>query len=286
LFSLSVNQSKSQIISISGKVEDKESKLPIKNAVIMVLSEKDSILESFTRSLDNGTFILKNLTEGKKILMVSNPIYAEYVDNIQFTNSKSSLGKISLTNKSKLMSEIIIKTGGAIKIKGDTTIYTADSFNVSANANVEELLKKLPGIQVDKNGEIKAMGEKVKKVLVDGEEFFGDDPGMAVKNLRADAVKEVQVYDKKSEQATFTGIDDGNTQKTINLKLKEDRKRGYFGKLETSGGLANNATNRFNNNLMYGSFKGKRKISAFILNGNTGQDGLNWQDQQEIWGRR
>ncbi|MEI2749931.1 MAG: hypothetical protein V9E88_14365 [Ferruginibacter sp.] len=73
-------------------------------------------------------------------------------------------------------------------------------------------MKKLPGIQVDKNGEIKAMGEKVEKVLVDGEEFFGDDPGMAVKNLRADAVKEVQVFDKKSEQAEFTGIDDGQTQ--------------------------------------------------------------------------
>jgi len=82
------------------------------------------------------------------------------------------------------LGEIIIRTGGSIKIKGDTTVYTADSFNVSANANVEELLKKLPGIQVDKNGDIKAMGEKVQKVLVDGEEFFGDDPGMAVKNLQ------------------------------------------------------------------------------------------------------
>ena len=179
------------------------------------------------------------------------------------------------------MEALIIKTGGSIRIKGDTTIYTADSFNVSANANVEELLKKLPGIQIDKNGEIKAMGEKVQKVLVDGEEFFGDDPGMAVKNLRADAVKEVQVFDKKSEQAAFTGIDDGNTQKTINLKLKEDRKRGYFGKVSTAGGIGNNITNRFNNNLMFGSFKGKRKLSAFVLNGNTGQDGLSWQESQK-----
>ena len=101
---------------------------------------------------------------------------------------------------------------------------------------MEELLKKLPGIQVDKDGKIKAMGETVQKVLVDGEEFFGDDPGMAVKNLRADAVKEVQVFDKKSEQSEFTGIDDGKTQKTINLKLKENKKTGYFGKIDVAAG--------------------------------------------------
>ena len=145
---------------------------------------------------------------------------------------------------------MIVKTGNPIRIKGDTTIYTADSFKVSANANVEELLKKLPGIQVDKNGKITAMGEQVTKVLVDGEEFFGDDPGMAIKNLRADAVKEVQVFDKKSEQAEFTGIDDGNTQKTINLKLKEDKKKGYFGKIDLAGGLVNDIDDRYNSNIL------------------------------------
>ena len=101
-------------------------------------------------------------------------------------------------------------------------------------------LKNLPGIQVDKDGKIKAMGETVEKVLVDGEEFFGDDPGMAVKNLRADAVKEVQVFDKKSDQSEFTGIDDGKTQKTINLKLKENKKTGYFGKIDVAGGTEQN----------------------------------------------
>ncbi|HUS01396.1 MAG TPA: outer membrane beta-barrel family protein, partial [Chitinophagaceae bacterium] len=166
----------------------------------------------------------------------------------------------------------------------DTTVYTADSFKVSANANVEELLKKLPGIQVDKDGKIKAMGETVEKVLVDGEEFFGDDPGMAVKNLRADAVKEVQVFDKKSDQAEFTGIDDGKTKKTINLKLKEDKKTGYFGKIDAAGGLIRNISPRYNDNILLSSFKGKRKISGFLLNGNTGQDGLNWQDEQKYGG--
>ena len=149
---------------------------------------------------------------------------------------------------------------------------------------MEELLKKLPGIQVDKDGKIKAMGETVEKVLVDGEEFFGDDPGMAVKNLRADAVKEVQVFDKKSDQAEFTGIDDGNTKKTINLKLKEDKKTGYFGKISLSGGLQKKIDDRYNNNILFSTFKGKRKLSAFLLNGNTGQDGLSWQDNEKYGG--
>ena len=284
LFVFSIPQSFAQTPVITGKVQDQSSQLPIKNAIVMVLSEKDSILQGFTRTADDGSFTLQIKSSGNKILMISNSLYAEYVDNIKISQTTENLKTIRLTNKSKLLEAIIIKTGGSIKIKGDTTIYTADSFNVSANANVEELLKKLPGIQVDKNGEIKAMGEKVEKVLVDGEEFFGDDPGMAVKNLRADAVKEVQVFDKKSEASTFSGIDDGNTKKTINLKLKEDKKKGYFGKLSLAGGIGQNIDNRFNNNLMFGSFKGKRKLSAFFLNGNISQDGLNWQENQKYSG--
>jgi hypothetical protein len=121
--------------------------------------------------------------------------------------------------------------------------------------------------------------------LVDGEEFFGDDPGMAVKNLRADAVKEVQVFNKKSDQAEFTGIDDGDTKKTINLKLKEDKKKGYFGKIDAANGPLTSIDSRYNINSMFSSFKGKRKLSAFLLNGNTGQDGLGWQDSEKFGGR-
>lgn len=274
-----------QNVSVNGLIRDTIEKKGITNAVILLLTEKDSLIHGFARSAKDGSFNIQNVAPGSYILMTTHPYYADFVDNIIIKNTPSNnLGSLPITSKSKLLQEVIVKSGSPIKIKGDTTIYTADSFKVSANANVEELLKKLPGIQVDKNGEIRAMGERVEKVLVDGEEFFGDDPGMAVKNLRADAVKEVQVFDKKSEQATFTGIDDGKTQKTINLKLKEDKKKGYFGKIDLAGGITNNPSNRFNNNLMLNSFKGKRKIGAFLLNGNTGQDGLNWQDEQKYGG--
>ena len=273
----------SQTQEISGKIEDTTSHNKVRNAVVMVLSPGDSIIKNFKRTDAQGNFSL-SVERGNYILMVTHPLFADYVDNIEVNGSTKDVGAIALTPKSKLLEAIIIKSGSPIRIKGDTTVYTADSFKVSANANVEELLKKLPGIQVDKNGQIKAMGETVEKVLVDGEEFFGDDPGMAVKNLRADAVKEVQVFDKKSDQAEFTGIDDGKTKKTINLKLKENKKTGYFGKVSVSGGLRKDIDDRYNNNLLFSTFKGKRKLSAFLLNGNTGQDGLSWQDNEKYGG--
>src|SRR6185503_10091595 len=141
------------------------------------------------------------------IIMVTHPFFGDYFDRIVPETDSKELGKIFMTPKSKLLAEVILKSGTPIRIKGDTTVYTADSFRVRPGANVEELLRRLPGIQVDRNGTITAMGERVKKVLVDGEEFFGSDPGIATKNLRADAVKEVEVFDKKSDQAEFTGID-------------------------------------------------------------------------------
>jgi hypothetical protein len=277
---LLVISSFAQTANISGSVTDPNEKKPVANAVIALLTPNDSILYKFARSNAEGKYILKDVKPGDYILMTTHPYFADLVDNVVIKNDLT-IPEIALISKAKLMQEVIIKTGSPIKIRGDTTVYTADSFKVSANANVEELLKKLPGIQVDKDGKIKAMGETVQKVLVDGEEFFGDDPGMAVKNLRADAVKEVQVFDKKSDQAEFTGIDDGKTQKTINLKLKEDKKTGYFGKIDLAGGLIQGLDPRYKDNLLFSTFKGKRKFTGFLLNGNTGQDGLSWQDEQK-----
>ena len=273
----------SQMVKVSGKVKDANEDKPVYNAVVALLTPKDSILYSFTRTDSSGEYVMKDVAPGKYILMTSQPHFADILTDVVLEND-TKLPLTSLISKAKLLQEVIIKTGSPMRIKGDTTVYTADSFKVSANANVEELLKKLPGIQVDKDGNIKAMGETVKKVLVDGEEFFGDDPGMAVKNLRADAVKEVQVFDKKSDQSEFSGIDDGKTQKTINLKMKDNKKTGYFGKVDVAAGPQKNIDDRYNDNIMFGSFKGKRKFSAFLLNGNTGQNSLSWDDRQKYGG--
>ena len=269
-----------QSISVSGKVEDTLQKKAVQNAVVALINPKDSVLYKFTRTDAGGKYSFNNIKPGNYIQMTTHPYFADVVLNTEIKDAETKLSLIALTSKSKLLEEVIVKTGSPIKIKGDTTVYTADSFKVRAGANVEELLRKLPGIQVDKDGKITAMGEQVKKVLVDGEEFFGDDPGIATKNLRADIVKEVEVFDKKSDQATFTGIDDGVKDKTINLKLKDNAKKGYFGKAE----VGTDFNNYYNNSVMANAFKGKRKLATYGIMSNTGQTNLDWKDNQNYGG--
>lgn len=265
----------SQRADIKGTVIDTSEKRNLYNSVIAVLRPADSVLVSFTRSDKQGNFTLQKLSPGKFIVMVTYPGYADYFDRVEITNAPIDLGKISLTLKSQLLAEIVVQHKlGAIRIKGDTTEYVADSFKLAAGATVEDLLKKLPGIQVDKDGKITAQGETVQKVLVDGEEFFSDDPTIVTRGFTADAIDKVQTFDKKSDQATFTGIDDGQKTKTLNLKLKEDRKKGYFGKLE----LGSNGDRYWNNNVMLNAFKGKRKFAAFGIMSTTGKTGLDWRE--------
>jgi hypothetical protein len=265
----------SQERTIRGTVTDSSEKKNLQNSVIAVLRSTDSVLTGFTRSDPSGNFVVKNLAEGNFLLMISHPAYADYVEKVNLAgNAGIDLGKIFMTLKSQLLQEVIISGTGAIRIKGDTTEYKADSFYMKEGATVEDLLKKLPGIQVDKNGKITAQGETVQKVLVDGEEFFSDDPTIVTKNMLSDAIDKVQVYDKKSDQAAFTGIDDGQKSKTIDLKLKADRKKGYFGKLE----LGTDGNKYWNNSGMLNAFKGKRKFSAFGIMSNTGKTGLDWNE--------
>ncbi len=273
-------RSNAQNASASGAVADTSAKKGVQNAVVALLTPKDSVLYKFTRTDENGKYSFTNLQQGNYIVLTTHPYFADVIQNVEIKAAENAMPQTALTSKSKLLQEVIVKSGSPIKIKGDTTVYTADSFKVRAGANVEELLKKLPGIQVDKDGKITAMGEQVKKVLVDGEEFFGDDPGIATKNLRADVVKEVEVFDKKSDQATFTGIDDGVKDKTINLKLKDNAKKGYFGKAE----LASDMKNYYNNSAMINAFKGKRKLAAYGIMSNTGKTNLDWQDAQNFGG--
>lgn len=271
----------SQTVSIKGTVIDTTENRKLGNSVVSVLRKTDSVLVGFSRTNAKGEFQIQKIHPGDYILLVTYPKFADYVDIIKASAADLEIGNIILTPKSQLLKEVVVRQQlGAIRMKGDTVSFMADSFKVREGANVEDLLKKLPGLQVNKNGEITAQGERVQKVLVDGEEFFSDDPAVVTQNLRADAVKEVQVFDKKSDQAAFTGIDDGEKTKTINLKLKDDKKRGMFGKVSLGGGLPES----FVGEGMINAFKGKRKIAAFGIMSNTGRVGLNWQDADKYGG--
>ncbi len=268
--------SQAQQASIRGVITDTSNQKKLENAVISLLKKSDSVLVTFTRSNKDGAFILEKLPAGEFVMLISYPSFADFVDPIKLEpNSALEIGDINLTLKSVLLKEIVIRQNATMRLRGDTVEYSADSFNVRPGATVEDLLKKMPGIQVDKDGKITAQGTNVEKVLVDGEEFFGDDPTVATRNLQADAIDKVQVFDKKSDQAAFTGIDDGQSKKTINLKLKEDKKKGYFGKLELGGGL----NDRWNNSAMFNRFRAKKKLSIYGIASSTGKTGLNWEER-------
>jgi len=269
--------------SIKGKVADTVANTNLINASVSVITAKDSILQKFTRIKDDGTFTINNLNKGKFILLATYPGYADFVERFTLDSAHTThnFGRINMLLKERLLQEVIVKgKAAAIKIKGDTTEFNPAAYNIQPNSKVEDLLKQLPGIEVDKDGKITAQGQTVKKVLVDGEEFFGDDPTLVTKNLRADMVDKVQLYDKKSDQAAFTGIDDGVKDKTINIKLKEDKKNGYFGKLD--GGLGTDGY--YQGQALFNRFKGKQKFSVYGTLGNTGKTGLGWEDNNKYGG--
>ena len=272
----------SQQATVKGIITDTAEKKSLSNSVIALLKSADSTLVKFTRSNKDGTFSISNIPAGNYLLLVTHPTYADFFTPTSLKDTSIvDMATVPMILRSQLLEQVIVRQQlGAIRLKKDTTEYIADSFKVAANASVEDLLKRLPGIQVDKDGKIKTQGEEVRKVLVDGEEFFGDDPTMATQNIRADAVEKVQVFDKQSDQAAFTGIDDGSRTKTINLKLKEDKKNGYFGKVTLGGGLKD----KFNNQAMINAFKKKRKFAVYGIMSNTGRTGLGWGDRSTYGG--
>ncbi|MCJ0742132.1 outer membrane beta-barrel family protein [Pedobacter montanisoli] len=263
--------------SIKGIVEDVAAKVKLTNATISILNAKDSTLYKFTRAAADGSFALNNLKHGNFILLLTYPEYVDYVNPFTLSNEQNhiDLKSIDMKLKSKLLNEVIIKgQATAIKIKGDTTEFNAAAYTIQPNDKVEDLLKKFPGLQVDANGKITAQGKAVEKVLVDGEEFFGDDPTLVTKNLRADMVDKVQLFEKSSDQAAFTGVDDGQKKQTLNIVLKEDKKQGYFGKAE-----AGYATQDFYVlQGMFNKFKNKEKVAAYVTSSNTNRTGLGWED--------
>lgn len=280
-FCLCAVSSFAQTYTIKGTVGDSVLKIKLHNSPISILNAKDSILRKYTRSAADGSFTITGLPAGKYIFMVTYPECADYVETLTLegTNTTRNMGNINMQLKTRLLGEVLVK--GAVmgvKLKGDTTVYDARAYKIQPNDKVEDLIRQFPGIKVDKDGKITAQGEQVKKVLVDGEEFFGDDPLLVTKNLRADMVDKVEVYDKKSDQATFTGVDDGIKTKTLNVKLKEDKKNGMFGKADVGKGT----DGYYEGQALFNKFKGKYKFSVYGTASNDGKNNLGYSDNDRL----
>ena len=274
LLLLSSISSFSQKLSVSGNIQDTVAKGPLPNAIVMAIKLMDSTLVGFTRSDENGIFKLKPLPIDTYQVVISHPKFADQGYFI-FGDSKNlqyDFGKIILQPKNVTLDEVtIFAFKDPVYYKGDTLIYTADSFKTKANATVEDLLKKLPGLKVDADGKITSQGKAVDKVLVDGDEFFGGDATVATKNLAASSIESVQVYEKKSDDVANSSTGE-ETQKVLNLKLKDESKKGYFGKI--SG--ASDFQKFHEGEVLVNYFKKKLKISVFGLGSSTPNASFGW----------
>ena len=246
-----------QSVTIEGTIVDSIAKKTLTSATVALARAKDSSLISFTRANEDGFFQIKNVEAGKYLLSVSYVGYQHLWLGIKVgATSKLSLGKINLIDASQTSTVTVTARRPPVVINGDSIEFNSENFKTVPNAVVEDMLKKMPGIEVDKAGAITVNGKSVTKVYVNGKEFFTGDPKMATKNLPADAVDKIQVYDRKSDQAMFTGIDDGNEETAINIKTKKDRKQSTFGKLTGSAGVpgrfdGQGNVNRINNDEQY-----------------------------------
>lgn len=234
-------------------------------ATVVLLEPIDSTMVSFAISDSDGEFSLEDVEAGDYVLQISFVAYKTMMTSVTVAgNKKVDLGAFEMEPMLEVLQEVTVKAEHIpMGVIGDTISYNAAAFKTKPGATVEDLLKKLPGVEVSRDGSIKAMGEEVENVLVDGKEFFGNDPKIATKNLEAEAVDKVQVFDKKSEIAEFTGIDDGEEEKTINLKLKEEYKKGGFGNASLAGG----DKSTYDGRLTYNRFSPKMQ-AAVILNAN------------------
>ncbi|WP_341833997.1 TonB-dependent receptor [Chitinophaga pollutisoli] len=250
---------------VTGKITDQSTREALPNAPVALLG-KDSVTAAHAVTDSLGRFTLTATQRGPLRLVITYMGYETYSRHLLVSDTATliSAGNIAMPPKGINLARIDVEGyRQPITLKEDTVEYNAGSFKTRENAVAEELLKKLPGITVERDGTIKAGGEKITKVLVDGKPFFGNDPKMATRNLPADILDKVQLIDQKSDQAQFTGIPDGQTEKVLNFTVKENKRRGFFGRV--TGGYGTGQ--RFSGNGNINAFR-KEKQFSFIGSGN------------------
>ena len=233
-------QSRSQSrgrVTLSGTVLDKEDNSPIMQATVQLLSLPDSTMAVGDVTNNNGRFSL-SVRPGKYVLKVSYVGYLSHLKEYQLTASKPTVnvGKIALSSDAIMLKEAVVTAEAPqVTVSGDTLGYNASAYRTSEGAALEELVKKLPGAEVDDEGNVKINGKEVKKLLVDGKEFFGGDVKTGLQNLPVNMVDKINAYDRQSDNARITGIDDGEEETVLDLTVKKGMNQGWMGNLD--GGL-------------------------------------------------
>ena len=256
-------------VNVTGSVVEQGSDTPIEQATVRLLNVKDSAMVRGVVSARNGSFTLKNVKKGSYLLHITFIGYQP----LQITGKKNpvNVGKLELSDGAIELGEaVVIGKAPEVTVRNDTVEYNADSYKVTEGSVLEDLLKKMPGVEVDSEGKITVNGKEVKKVMVDGKEFFSDDPKVASKNLPAKMIDKLQVLDKKSDMAQMTGFDDGEEETVINLTVKPGMKQGWFG--NAYGGYG--SKDRYEGNAMVNRFVNNDQITFMGGANNTNNMGF------------
>lgn len=266
----------SQKTTIKGRVYDSVIHKGLAYATVSLVQQKDSTLVSFSRADAEGNFKMNEVEKGSYLISTSYVGYIPVWKSVTVTaaETQQDIGNIYMQDLTA-SNEVTVNTKRPpVTINNDTLEFNTENFKTQPNAVVEDMLKKMPGVTVEADGTLKINGQTVKRVLVNGKEFFTGDIKMATKNLPADAVDKVQVFDKQSDQSVFTGVDDGNSEKTINLKLKKDKANALFGKTTAGAGT----DERYDAQTNINKFKGDEQVSLIGMTNNTNRQGFSISD--------
>ncbi len=257
---------------LSGMLVSGTDQSPLSGASVRLMrNNADSTFVAAVSAGNDGSFRLGGVARGKYIVSFTFLGYETVTRNVEMAGKSVNLGKIAMTESSILLQETtVVGVKTEIVVKEDTIEYNADSYRTQPNAVVEDLLKRLPGVEVDSEGKITANGKEITKILVDGEEFFSDDPKVATKNLPVNMVDKLQVIDRKSDLARLTGVDDGEDETVINLTVKKGMKNGWFGNV--TGGYGTD--DRYSGNFMVNYFRDKNQFSILGSANNTNEMGF------------
>ena len=274
-FSLTAGIANSQDIVLKGILTDKTDKTPLAGASVNLTAQKDATLSKTVVTDKKGNFQFSGLAPDSYTLTISNIGYEKIAQKIALQASNKQPIPVSLTKTSTTLEGVTVTAKAPpVRQKGDTSEFSASQFKVNPDATAEDMIKKLPGITVDKSGNVTAMGEQVRKVTVDGRDFFGDDATAALKNLPAEVIDKIQVFDKLSDQAQLTGFDDGNSVKTVNIVTKSGIRNGQFGRIYAGAGTDGRYT--AGGNVSF--FKGNRRLSIVGNFNNINQQNFASQD--------
>ncbi len=275
IFSLTFFSLTLEAQSVTGTLQDASEKTPLANATV-VLSTTNSSSSNFKSVSDSkGIFTFSQVPQGNYSFTATSIGYENYVKIISVSDGNNDLGNIAISKGAKTLTTVTIDgEPPPVRQKNDTLEYSANQYKVNPDANAEDLIKKMPGVTVDQKGSVTAQGETVKKVTVDGRDFFGDDATATLRNLPSEVVDKIQVFDKLSDQAQLTGFDDGNTTKSINIVTKKDMRNGNFGRVFAGYGT----DDRYSAGGNVSFFNNARRISLVGLLNNVNQQNFSSQD--------